>query len=63
MAQNHNKMLDKYENKVFSQFGEDGITDYIFTKIGTGKTLIFFFSAAEIFTLSIPTPSLEITLR
>ena len=28
-------MLDIYEKKVFSQFGEDGITDYIFTKIGT----------------------------
>lgn len=28
-------MLDIYEKKIFSQFGEDGITDYIFTKIGT----------------------------
>ena len=28
-------MLEIYEKKVFSQFGEDGITDYIFTKIGT----------------------------
>ena len=28
-------MLDIYEKKVFSQFGEDGITDYIFTKIDT----------------------------
>ena len=28
--------LDQYEAKAFSQFGEDGITDYIFGKIGSG---------------------------
>ena len=28
--------LDQYEAKSFSQFGEDGITDYIFAKIGSG---------------------------
>ena len=26
--------LDMYQNKVFSQFGEDGITNYIFEVIG-----------------------------
>ena len=28
--------LDQYEAKAFSQFGEDGITDYIFATIGSG---------------------------
>ena len=35
LIRNENMKLDSYEKKVFSQFGEDGITEYIFDKIGT----------------------------
>ena len=35
LIKNENTKLDSYEKKVFSQFGEDGITEYISDKIGT----------------------------